>query len=106
MHGGLELLTDSDPTAIDPPMKSRFPGMDPYLETHWESVHQQLIVYASDSLQPQLPDDLRARVGERVFVETERERIRRIVPDVHVSRVYPRSTVPPTVLKEGGAAVA
>ncbi len=87
-------------------MKSPFPGMDPYLETHWEDVHQALIVYARDALQPHLPDDLRARVEERVFVETEQERIRHIVPDVHVSRVYPPPTARPEVLREGGAAVA
>lgn len=94
------------PSRYSAPMKSPFPGMDPYLETHWQDVHQRLIVYACDVLQPSLPDDLRARVEERVFVETEQERIRHIVPDVHVSRVYPPSTARPAVLKEGGAAVA
>src|SRR5207247_3512237 len=87
-------------------MKSPFPGMDPYLETHWEDVHQTLIVYARDALQPHLPDDLRARVEERVFVETEQERIRHIAPDIHVSRVYPLRPPPPAMLKEGAPAVA
>ncbi|MBI2929386.1 MAG: DUF4058 family protein [Verrucomicrobia bacterium] len=87
-------------------MKSPFPGMDPYLETRWEGVHHALIVYACDALQPHLPDDIRARIEVRVFVETEQERIRHIVPDVHVTRVYPPPAEQPYVLREGGAAVA
>src|SRR5437773_4963577 len=87
-------------------MKSLFPGMDPYLETHWEDVHQTLVVYARDALQPWLPDDLRARVEERVFVESEPERIRRVVPDVHVSQVYPSPRPRPSELKEGDTTLA
>src|SRR5256885_6518067 len=52
-------------------VKSPFPGMDPYLEARWGDVHQSLITYARDALQPNLPPDLRARVEERVFVQTE-----------------------------------
>jgi len=26
-------------------MKSPFPGMDPYLEQHWRSVHHRLLTY-------------------------------------------------------------
>ena len=36
------------------PMKSPFPGMDPYLETRWEGVHQTLTIYARDAIQPRL----------------------------------------------------
>lgn len=54
-------------------MKSPFPGLDPYLEARWGDVHQSLITYTRDTLQPNLPEDLRARVEERVFVETEAE---------------------------------
>jgi len=63
--------------------------MDPYLEARWGDVHQSLIIYARDAVQPNLPDDLRARVEERVFVETEAEQIRRIVPDLHVAQYHP-----------------
>jgi hypothetical protein len=64
-------------------MKSPFPGMDPYLERHWEDVHTRLIGYIADSLQPQLSEDLVARMEEKVYVEDEGERqIRR--PDVRV----------------------
>ena len=57
-------------------MKSPFPGMDPYLERDWEDVHGRLIVYAGDTLQPHLPDDLLVRVEQRVFVESDAARIR------------------------------
>jgi hypothetical protein len=70
-------------------MKSPFPGMDPYLEQHWRDVHQSLVVYTRDRLRPQLPGNLRARVEERVFVETDEGSYHVCYPDVH--RVeYPR----------------
>jgi hypothetical protein len=80
--------------------------MDPYLEIRWEDLHQRLIVYACDQLQPRLPADLRARVEERVFVESEQGPIRRVVPDLHVSQPYPPPTAMPDALKEGDAAAA
>lgn len=86
-------------------MKSPFPGMDPYLESHWGDVHHTLIVYARDALQSRLPDDLLARIEERVFLETEGERRRAIVPDVRVSQVYPAPEEQPPALREGDAAV-
>lgn len=87
-------------------MKSPFPGMDPYLEARWGDVHQRLITYAADQLGARLPPDLRARVEERVFVETEAEQIRRIVPDLHVAQ-YRSSHASQSVLREtGDAAVA
>jgi hypothetical protein len=68
----------------DSPMGSPFPGMDPYLEQYWRDVHHRLITYACDRLQPRLPADLRARVEERVFVESEATEYRIFFPDVHV----------------------
>jgi hypothetical protein len=44
--------------------------MDPYLEAHWRDVHASLIIYARDALQGVLPGALRARVEERVLLET------------------------------------
>jgi hypothetical protein len=44
--------------------------MDPYLEAHWRDVHASLIIYARDALQGVLPGPLRARVEERVLLET------------------------------------
>ena len=51
-------------------MKSPFPGMDPYMERHWRDVHASLVLYARDMLQPQLGGSLRARVEERVVLDS------------------------------------
>src|SRR2546426_5192075 len=87
-------------------MKSPFPGLDPYLEARWADVHQPLITYTRDALQAILPDDLRARVEERVFVETEAEQIRRIVPDLHVAQYHPSQASRPAPAESGGVVVA
>ena len=65
-------------------MKSPFPGMDPYLEGQWREVHHNLISFAQAELQSRLPGDLRARIGERVFVESLSGGQRGIFPDVYV----------------------
>ncbi len=64
-------------------MASPFPGMDPYLESHWGDVHARAVIYAADHLQRVLPRDLRARVEERLVV-AGLERPRPIYPDVRV----------------------
>src|SRR5205085_7894243 len=77
------------------PASGPFPGMDPWLEQHWGDVHQRMVTYACDQLQPRLPVDLRARLQERVFVETDdEEESRSIYPDVQVVQRPPtaRST--------------
>src|SRR5207249_3313977 len=51
-------------------MPSPFPGMDPYLESHWRDVHASLIIYTRDALQDSLPRELRARVERRVVFAT------------------------------------
>jgi hypothetical protein len=66
-------------------MKSPFPGMDPYLENYWGDVHHRLITYACDQIQPILPGDLRARVEERVFVESGSGDRRAVSPDVSIA---------------------
>jgi hypothetical protein len=48
--------------------KNPFPGMNPWLETHWGDVHTRLTTYACDHLQPLLPAGLRARSEEYVSV--------------------------------------
>ncbi len=85
-------------------MKSPFPGFDPYLQECWSSVHARLITYAADAISEQLPPDLVARTEERVFLECESERLRHIVPDVHM-RDWRTSS---SVVREdtGGAALA
>ena len=51
-------------------MPSPFPGMDPYLEdpARWPDLHQSLITYTRDALQPQIRPRYHARIGERVYV--------------------------------------
>jgi Protein of unknown function (DUF4058) len=70
--------------AEDQLMKSPFPGMDPYLERHWGDVHQRFVTYVCDALQPRLPDDLRARMQERVYIEIPEVRRGEYDPDVRV----------------------
>lgn len=65
---------------------SPFPGMDPYLEHHWRSVHHRLITYLGDQLQSVLPLSFRVEVEERVFVSGDPEGSRSIAPDVFVTR--------------------
>ncbi len=72
-------------------MKSPFPGMDPCLEQHWLDVHHRLTTYACDQLQPRLPSQLRARIEERVFLETDGGECRVVHPDVRVVE-YPRGS--------------
>ena len=69
--------------------KSPFPGLDPYLENRWGDAHHSLIQYARDAIQGPLPDDLIARIDERVYVEREDYRLRHIVPDVRLSEEGP-----------------
>ena len=71
--------------------RSPFPGMDPYLEASWGDIHHRLITYSCDLIQPQLPDDLRARVEERVSVGSPDERRLHLIPDVRVVEKSPRS---------------
>ena len=52
-------------------MPSPFPGMDPYLESHWRDVHQRLVLYSCDAIQESLPAQLRARIEERVVLKGE-----------------------------------
>ncbi len=85
-------------------MKSPFPGMDPYLEQRWPDIHAALIVYTRNQLNPQLPNDLEARIEENLSVEEDGVFLRTIAPDVRVtedeaSRLFGQAS-------EGGTAVA
>ncbi len=67
-------------------MPSRFPGVDPYLEARWHSVHTKLIVAIAEELNQQLPPDLRAEVEQGLRVESsEPTYVRPIYPDVQIS---------------------
>src|ERR1043165_3158482 len=75
-------------------MPSPFPGMDPYLEAHWRDVHASLIIYARDALQGVLPASLRARVEERVLLETPQGIAHHpLFPDVRVVEYAPKRAV-------------
>jgi hypothetical protein len=63
-------------------MSMIFPGMDPYLES--PELHNSLIVYIRDALQPLLRPNYIAALEERVFVEGPPER--EFIPDVLVKR--------------------
>ncbi len=73
-------------------MPSPFPGMDPYLEQYWRDVHTSLIVYVRNQLQSKLPPDLRARVEERVLVESPVAEPRGVYPDVRIFETSRRAT--------------
>jgi hypothetical protein len=74
--------------------------MDPYLQHHWRDVHHRFITYASDAIQETLPPQLRARVEERVVLETpEGISEHSLYPDLRVIEFRPEE-------RRGGAAVA
>ncbi|MEZ4590563.1 MAG: DUF4058 family protein [Chloroflexota bacterium] len=64
-------------------MPSPFPGMDPYMEVshRWSDLHQRLITYISEYLQPQLRPKYIARIEERIQLATFDQRY---VPDVQL----------------------
>lgn len=85
-------------------MKSPFPGMDPYLEKHWQDVHQALCTYCRDQLQGRLGGgQLVARLGERLVVESLFDPSRTIYPDARVVEYEPYGEPIDT---GGGTAVA
>ncbi|PIU92647.1 MAG: hypothetical protein COZ06_00815 [Armatimonadetes bacterium CG_4_10_14_3_um_filter_66_18] len=65
-------------------MPSRFPGMDPYLESprYWRDFHHAFLTYLRDALQPALRPRYHAAMDERLYVETTN---RSVYPDVTVS---------------------
>jgi hypothetical protein len=69
-------------------MPSPFPGMDPYLEdpAFWPGIHDSLIIYARDVLQPLLRPRYYIEVRERIYFEDMREVI---YPDATIHRRRP-----------------
>jgi hypothetical protein len=65
-------------------MPSPFPGMDPYLEhpSYFHGLHNEVIVYMQEAIQPKLPPEYWARMGRRVWVEFAE---RHVEPDVFVT---------------------
>ena len=92
-------------------MPSPFPGMDPYLERFWLSVHNTLVTYLRDDLNARLlPPDLRAEMTERVLISSPDESYRRrILPDVYVvenASTGAAGADPATALARGAGGVA
>lgn len=81
--------------------KSPFPGMDPYLERHWGDVHTRLMVYISNQINAQLPDELQARVEESTAIQIEDEMQKTVYPDVRVVEDAPSEQS-----SDGGMALA
>jgi len=81
-------------------MPSPFPGMDPYVERGdiWPELHNRLMVYVCDALQPMLPAHYVARLELRIYTE------RGLGLDLSAPRV-PDLEVVRTPSRGGGAAV-
>lgn len=73
--------------------QSPFPGMDPYLESHWRDVHADLIALSRTALNLTLPGDLVARMEERVVID-------------RVDYASPPSTATQSVSDAGKSAIA
>lgn len=73
-------------------MPSPFPGMDPYLEKRslWPDLHQRLITYISEALQPQIRPKYLARIGEHIQLAATANHY---VPDVLLTKPV-RETAP------------
>lgn len=81
-------------------MTSPFPGMDPYLESSWGNVHNRLVTYITDEIQDRLPEGLRARMEERVYLELPGDDPKVFIPDARVVERPgrgPRRAAPPGV---------
>ena len=78
-------------------MPSPFPGVDPYLESqhYWPDFHARFMNYWCEALADQLPENYEARMDERVnLVERPPETIRRVEPDLAVTRRGPSGAAP------------
>src|SRR5262245_25059769 len=73
-------------------MPSPFPGMDPYLEepSRWPGVHQRLITYTADAMQPRIRPRYHVLIGERVYIA---EPSQSFYPDVTLLQ-YPGQRAP------------
>jgi hypothetical protein len=85
-------------------MAGPMPRMDPWMEQQWGNAHHSLITYPRGQIRHLPPPDLRARVEERVFVETSDGPERTIFPDLRViehasfQRASPRKHRVPSVI--------
>ena len=82
-------------------MKNPFPGMNPFLEEHWQDMHMRLTMYSADHLQPRLPGDLVARAEEQVIIGSE-GRPTALRPDVKIVEPYSLHEPSPSLPSAGG----
>ena len=84
-------------------MENPFPGMNPWLESYWQSVHASFLTYLRDEISDSQPEGLAALTEERIVVENLREDMPRksMVPDVAVSEPWDGPTRPALVAGEG-----
>jgi hypothetical protein len=81
--------------------------MDPFLESHWRDVHSRLVAYGADALAEVLPDDLIARMEERVAIESDEDLRTVVAPDVRMFEAQAKAGASPAgPLDAGPAAVA
>ncbi len=70
-------------------LNNPFPGMNPWLESHWNSAHPSFIIYVRDQLVTQLPPGLAALTEERVAIENLRDDFKTIVvPDIAIEESW------------------
>lgn len=78
-------------------LENPFPGMNPWFEIGWESVHSKLLTYISDALNESLPPDLRVRTEEGVTIgsgDSETGGGVRRLPDVAVTESWKHGEPP------------
>ncbi len=86
---------------------SPFPGMDPWLERHWESVHFTYVQECRRQLVDQLPDGLFAEVEETVYiVDPDGDPLGTVRPDAAVFGHRPDAGDGPATTADGGTALA
>lgn len=83
-----------------PSTSNPFPGMNPFLQTHWSDVHTALIGFIRHALSDELPPDLAARAEERVSVAGTEQDYR---PDLAVVEPW-RGGFPPVWTPEDASA--
>lgn len=66
-----------------------FAGMNPWLWSHWHSIHASFITYARDQISAQLPSGLAALTEERIVIENLRDDFKaRLGPDIAVEEFW------------------
>lgn len=93
-------------------MKSPFPGMDPFIESHhlWGDFHDNFVIDIQRAIQRQLPPQYVARVSDRTFADTMDPQVDLVIenwfgPDVEVQRLaktlpVPRQTTSPAAVAD------